>query len=140
MKILAYLTFNGTCREAMRFYQECLGGELVFQTVGESPMAAQIPPDMHQCIVHATLISNEMILMGSDMVSDQGLIQGNAVTLFLDCSSEEEVQRCYNRLSRDGNQDHLPEKTFWGSIFGGLTDRYGNNWLVHYEVNHIKTN
>ena len=35
----AYLRFNGKCREAMTFYQACLGGELTIQTVGESPMA-----------------------------------------------------------------------------------------------------
>ena len=40
-----YLNFNNNCREAMSFYKDCLGGELVLQTVGEMPaMAAQMPP------------------------------------------------------------------------------------------------
>jgi PhnB protein len=41
----AYLHFNGNCREAMTFYQACLGGELKMQAVGESPMAGQMPPE-----------------------------------------------------------------------------------------------
>jgi PhnB protein len=41
--INAYLNFNGQCREAMTFYQECLGGELVMQKISESPMAARVP-------------------------------------------------------------------------------------------------
>jgi PhnB protein len=39
-QINSYLTFNGNCQEAMIFYQKCLGGELTFQTVGESPLSA----------------------------------------------------------------------------------------------------
>jgi PhnB protein len=31
-----YLIFNGNCREAMTFYQSCLGGELNVMTFGEA--------------------------------------------------------------------------------------------------------
>lgn len=53
-QINSYLTFNGNCREAMTFYQECLGGELFMQTIGESPMAEQMPLPMKESILHAT--------------------------------------------------------------------------------------
>ena len=34
-----YLNFNGNCEEAINFYKEALGGELMFmQRYGESPM------------------------------------------------------------------------------------------------------
>jgi PhnB protein len=46
-QINSYLTFSGNCREAMTFYKECLGGELAFQTVGESPLSDQMPKQMH---------------------------------------------------------------------------------------------
>ena len=46
MQIQSYLTFNGNCREAMNFYKQCLGGELWFQTVGESPLSEHMPPQM----------------------------------------------------------------------------------------------
>ena len=32
-QILAYLKFDGNCREAMTFYKECFGGKLTFNTV-----------------------------------------------------------------------------------------------------------
>ena len=32
-QIIAYLKLKNNCRAAMNFYQECLGGELEFQTV-----------------------------------------------------------------------------------------------------------
>ena len=37
-QINAYLKFDGNCREAMTFYKECFGGELIFNTVKGSPL------------------------------------------------------------------------------------------------------
>ena len=130
--IHSYLTFNGNCREAMEFYQDCLGGELSFQTIGESPMAEEMPPPLKESIVHATLTRGPLVLLASDMVSDKGLIKGNAVSLSLNCSSEEEIRKCYAKLSNGGTQDHPLEDSFWGALFGDLTDKFGNRWLLNF--------
>lgn len=134
-QINTYLTFSGNCREAMTFYQSCLGGELVFQTIGESPLSAQMPEQMKACILHATLTKDSLLLMGSDMVTSAGLIFGNAVSLSLNCTSEEEIRNCYNKLSAGGKATHPIENSFWGALFGGLTDKYGNHWLLNYNKN-----
>jgi hypothetical protein len=40
-----YLPFDGTCREALRFYERLFQGRIeVLTTVGESPMASQSLP------------------------------------------------------------------------------------------------
>jgi PhnB protein len=134
-QINSYLTFNGNCRQAMTFYKNCLGGELYFQTIGESPMSEQMPPKMKDCILHATLTNGSLILMGSDMVSNAGLIKGNAVSLSLMCSSEKEIRDCYEKLSSDGQATHPLENTFWGALFSGLTDKFGNHWLLSFNKN-----
>lgn len=126
-----YLTFSGNCRKAMTFYQKCLGGKLVFQTVGESPLSDKMPEKMKDCILHAVLISDSLLLMGSDMVPENGLIKGNAVSLTLNCNSEKEAGVFYKKLSAGGAATHPLEDTFWGTLFGGLTDRYGNHWLLN---------
>lgn len=133
MKINAYLTFAGNCREAMQFYQQCLGGQLNFQTIGESPLANRMPAEMKNAILHATLIKDSMVLMASDMVGDQGLSLGNSVSLMLDCKSEHEIKNCYSNLSAGGLQTHPLELTFWGALFGDLKDKYGNHWLLHFQ-------
>lgn len=130
--INSYLTFNGNCREAMTFYAACLGGELTFQTIGESPIAANMPAQMKDSILHAALINGGVIIMASDMVGESGLTKGNAVSLILNCSSEEEIKSCYEKLSADGNANHPLEDTFWGAVFGDLTDKFGNHWLLNY--------
>jgi len=130
--INSYLTFNGNCREAMTFYKKCLGGELSFQTIGESPLSETMPAKMKNCIVHSVLTNQGFVLMGSDMVTERGLLKGNAVSLVLNCTSENEIRECYKRLSQGGEQTHPLENTFWNALFGGLTDKYGNNWMLNY--------
>ena len=133
--INSYLTFNGNCREAMNFYKDCLGGELTLQTIGESPLADKMPPQMKECILHASLVKDSLVLMGSDMVGEKGLIKGNNVSLAINCSSEEEIQSFYEKLSAGGIKDHVLEESFWGATFGDLTDKYGNHWLLNFEKN-----
>lgn len=133
--ISSYLTFNGNCREAMHFYKDCLGGELSLQTIGESPLADKMPPKMKAFILHATLTKGNLVLMGSDMVGDKGLIKGNAVSMAINCSSDEEIRNFYEKLSAGGNKDHELEESFWGATFGDLTDKYGNHWLLNFDKN-----
>jgi PhnB protein len=117
----------------MNFYKECLGGELSLQTIGESPLADKMPPQMKEGILHSTLTKDGLVLMGSDMVGEKGLIKGNSVSLMLNCSSEEEIRTCYSKLAESGQAKHPLEDTFWGALFGDLTDKYGNNWILHFD-------
>jgi len=133
--IHTYLTFNGNCREAMTFYKECLGGELTLQTIGESPISVDIPSFMKPFILHSSLTKGAMVLNGSDMVPEAGLTVGNTVSLLLNCNSEEEARTFYSRLSANGTATHPLESTFWGALFGGLTDKFGTHWLINFEGN-----
>ena len=135
MRIHAHLTFHGNCRQAMTFYQRCLGGELTFQTVGECPYSAALPASMKKCIVQATLVRDSLVLMGSDMVADGGLIKGNAVTLALYCDSKAGIQRVYRKLAVGGHITHPLGRTVWGAFFAGVTDKFGNHWLLSSRVN-----
>lgn len=132
-QINAYLTFSGNCREAMNFYWQCLGGELILQTIGESPIADKMPAPMRDSILHSTLTKGTLVLLASDMVAEKGLVRGNAVSLMLNCNSEAEIHDFYAKLSDGGQADHPLESTFWGALFGDLTDKYGNHWLLHFD-------
>ena len=132
-QINSYLTFNGNCREAMTFYQECLGGELFLQPIGTSPMSDMLPPQMKDSILHATLTNENVIIMGSDMVGENGLIRGNAMSMMLNYSSEIEIRETYDKLALGGEATHPLENTFWGALFGELTDKFGNRWLLNFD-------
>lgn len=133
-QIHPYLNFNGKCREAMQFYQECLGGELTLQKVAESPMAAQMPSEAAAQILHGSLTGDEFVMMASDMMG-AGLISGNAITLLLTCISEEEIEICFQKLSQGGKVKTPLHQSFWGSTYGELTDKYGLNWQLNFSKN-----
>jgi PhnB protein len=130
-----YLNFNGNCREAMTFYKESLGGELSLQTVGESPIAGQCPSAIHNQILHSSLMNGGLMLFGSDMAGQEPWVFGNAIGLMMNCSSEEEINNAFSRISAGGTvKDPLGVK-FWGALFGTVIDKFGIRWMFHYDKN-----
>ncbi|WP_158825409.1 VOC family protein [Mucilaginibacter lacusdianchii] len=134
-QINAYLTFNGNCREALSFYQQCLGGHLEMLPVGQSPMAQQCPTAVHDQIMHACLIKDALWLMASDMVMPGSLTVGNNFALSLNCSSEEEINQFYSSLSAGGQIIDELKMQFWGALFGVFTDKFGIRWMLSYDKN-----
>lgn len=131
-KLISYLTFNGNCRQAMHFYQNCLGGQLYIQSVSESPLAEALPHRIKNLVLHSLLENENMVLMGTDMVDEEGLTRGNALSLLLDCSSKKEANHYYARLAEEGKATHPLTENIQGALFGGLTDKFGNQWLFLY--------
>lgn len=126
--IYVYLRFNGNAKEAFDFYKECLGGELTIQTVAESPMA-QYMPDKKEDVFHAQLKNGNLVLLGSDMVGDEGLKPGNSMVATLECSSKEEARELFAKLSAGGRVGHELADQPWGMI-GDLQDKFGVDWFI----------
>jgi PhnB protein len=128
-----YLNFDNNCREAMSFYKECLGGELMLQTVGELPeMAAQMPPQMKDHILHSVLTSGGIMIMASDL-SREKPIEGNTVNLCINCESEEELNSFFTKLSAGGKITEPLNDMPWGAKYGALIDKFGKSWLFNYQ-------
>ena len=130
-QINTYLNFDGITREAMTFYQQCLGGELIMQKVAESPMAAQMPSEMGAKILHSSLTKDGLLLMASDMLG-RSTVNGNNVMLCINCSSEEEINSFFNNLAVGGKIKDPLQQSFWGATFGKLTDKFGIHWMFNY--------
>lgn len=134
MKLHPYLSFNGQCKTAFEFYEKCLGGQICgVMTYGESPMAAEAPPDWQDKVAHASLKIGDQEIMGADMVSGQyDVPQGFSVLLNVD--SSEEAQRLFAALAEDGRVQMALEPTFWARQFGMVTDRFGTPWMVNCDL------
>lgn len=117
----------------MQFYQQCLGGELILQTVAGSPLENECPPTMKDQILHASLNNEGFILMGSDMNGPDGYIQGTHIALTLNCKSEKEINISFKQLSDGAKIIHNLRIAFWGAIFAVFTDRYGIKWMLNFD-------
>lgn len=128
-----FIKFNDNkCREAMNFYKDCLGGELEFMTVKNSPMEKDLPEDKKDLIMHSTLKNDDWCLIGSDMMMDKAVIGDNVgISLNFDNKNKEEFEKIFNKLS-DGGKIFMPiEEQFWDAWFGVLTDKYGVEWMLN---------
>jgi PhnB protein len=134
MKINAYLTFNGNCGTAMRFYAQALGGALdPITTFGDSPACDHVPADYRDKIMHARLQVGDQVLMASDGMPTDSYdgIKGCAIALNVD--SVAEAERVFKALSDKGNVIMPLDKTFWSVSFGMLVDQFGVSWMVNCE-------
>ena len=129
-----YLRFNGKAREALEFYKDCLNGELKLQTVGDSPAAANMPPETHSGIIHGELRAGDVTLMASDKFNPAESTSGAAISLCLVCSSPEEVKTLYNTFLRGAKSSGPLKEEFFGT-FGDVTDKYGMTWMFQYSAN-----
>lgn len=137
MKSITYLFFNGQCQKAFKFYEQCLGGNIVdLMTYGDTPadssMAEHVSPDMCHKIMHAYFTVGDVELMGSDSPSEHfEKPQGFSVSLqFKDAA---EAERIFHALAENGTVKMPLEETFWASRFGMLVDQFGTPWMINCE-------
>lgn len=131
----AYVNYNGRCQEAMNFYKENLGGELNIMLVGDTPLKEMCPPAMANQVAHAMLVKGSFVLMGTDMTPPEGYTKGNDIALSVNCSSEEEINDFYNKLSAGGKIIDPMKQQFWGALFGVVADKFGIVWMLSFDKN-----
>ncbi|MEA2239934.1 MAG: PhnB protein [Thermoanaerobaculia bacterium] len=130
-QISAYLFFNNTCGEAMRFYADALGGKLDLIPASQTPAADQMPAGAADAIIHARLeLPGGGTLMASDWMDTAPYqpMQGCAISLVY--SNADEAKRVYELLIEGGKAPMPFAKTFFAEGFGMLTDRFGTAWMV----------
>jgi PhnB protein len=133
MRLNPYLTFNGECEAAFRFYEACLGGTIeALASFGETPACGELPPEWHGKIMHARLAIGEQVLMGSDSPPGQQRTMGGfSVALAVD--DPQAAERLFHALASGGTVQMPIQATFWAERFGMLTDRFGVSWMVNCE-------
>ena len=124
----AYLMFDGNCREAMTFYQSLFGGTLKSMTFGE--VDDSCPQAMRDSIMHSSLTTEELVLLGSDNPEPKPLGSGN-ISLALNGSDEQRLTQIFNKLSEEGKIVIPLERQMWGDLFGVVSDRFGIDWMVN---------
>jgi PhnB protein len=133
MQVSAYLSFNGQCEAAFKFYEQHLGGTMapIFRYAG-SPMADDVPADWSEKIMHGTITIGGLVLMAADVAPDR-YEAPKGFSLSIQISHIGEAERIFHALSEGGSVGIPLEKTFWAARFGMVTDRFGIPWLINCE-------
>lgn len=137
-QLSAYLTFNGDCAEAMRFYQQVLGGTLeAMIKYGDAPGVGtqggglpDLTPEDASRIMHARLVLDEQLLMASDTTRWHPYQGKTGVSLSLMYPTQSDAHRVFDTLAEGGSVIMPLQKTFWADTYGMLVDRYETTWMI----------
>ena len=140
---IAYLSFPGTCRQAMEFYARALDGQLVAMlSHGDAPTAEHMPPESREAIMHACLnLPQAGTLMAGDHGCNQQPYEGmKGFQLTLNYDTVEEAERRFRALAEGGTVVMDLAPTFWAKVWGMLIDRFGTPWIVNGELIPLEVN
>lgn len=132
MILAPYLTFNGSCEDAFRFYARVFEGEITqFNRFEGSPM--EIPAGMEQKIMHAEVVFENNRIMGCDNPEATEMPKNSSMMLsFMEVFV---MDRIFNNLAEDGKITMPLQDTFWGARFGMITDKFGITWMFNCDLN-----
>jgi PhnB protein len=132
LRCTPFLLFDGNCAEAMRFYHECLGGDLVLTKLGETPMKAQFPPDKHERIINAHLQSGLIEISATDWMASPAFEPklGNMSALFVVGTDGAELKAVFDRLAEGAERERFQAlRPMPFGTYGQFYDRYGVQWI-----------
>ncbi len=138
MKIHPYLNFEGKTEETVRFYENILGGKLTeIHRFGSMPQegGSELTPEQKNLVMHVGLeLPDGQMIMGSDMIEGMGpkRVEGNNFSISVHPDTKQEADRIFNALAEGGTINMPIADQFWGDYFGGVTDRFGINWMVNF--------
>ena len=130
--INAYLSFDGNCAEAMRFYERVLEGKLAaLLKNSDTPAAEHVPPGAGDRIMHAYLEFDGGSLMAGDAMPGMPYEGINGVAIALQYDDTAKAKNVFDALSAGGTVTMPWSPTFWAEAFGMATDKYGTPWIVN---------
>lgn len=129
--IYPYLVMNGNGQEAVKFYQNALGAEVVsLQTFGDMPGNADKPENVENLVLNAQLQVGGFNLMLSDTFPGNPYQVGDQVSIAVLFDNPETTKEVYEKLKEGGKVIMELQQTFWSPSYGQLTDKFGVTWQL----------
>ena len=128
-RLTPYLSFPGTAREALTFYQEVFGGELVLNTLGD--FGRDDGPA--EAIAHGMLQGPVELFASDAAAGEPGVRLEGVLFALLGTSDPATLEEWFTALSDRGVDIDPLQARPWGDHDGQVTDRFGVRWLIGYQ-------
>lgn len=119
-----FITFPGNCIKALRFYQSCFGGTLQFETFEKELFQGFTETP----VISGSLVSDRIIIHGSDLVHEEGRKIGNYMSIFLYCKTSDDRRVLIEKLE-SGKKNHF-DKNDYDQKLVEITDVFDVRWLL----------
>ncbi|WP_216625878.1 VOC family protein [Paenibacillus planticolens] len=126
-KITTFLMFEGQAEEAMNFYTSLFDQSEIVEIkrygAGEAGVEGSV--------VRATFSLHGQVFMCIDSFVKHDFSFTPAISLYVNCDSDEEIERVYAALSQDGKV-YMPLGSYpFSEKFGWVGDRFGVTWQLN---------
>ena len=136
MNVQPYLSFEGRAQEAIDFYKSAVGAKVdMVMRFKEAPpeMQSQMAPGSKDKVMHAAFhIGDTQILASDGECHGKPSFQG--FSLSINAANDAEAEKLFAAVGKGGQVQAPLTKTFFGSKFGMVTDKFGVMWMVIAEA------
>ncbi|WP_377865670.1 VOC family protein [Bacillus sp. R86525] len=125
-KITTFLMFEGKAEEAMNFYTSLFNQSEIVSISRYDENG----PGKEGTVIHATFTLNGQEFMCIDSYVKHDFTFTPAMSLYVTCETEEEIETVFNKLAQDGSV-LMPLGSYpFSKKFGWLNDKYGVSWQL----------
>ncbi|MBS9803379.1 VOC family protein [Bacillus toyonensis] len=125
-KITTFLMFEGKAEEAMNFYTSLFDQSEIVSISRYDGNG----PGKEGTVIHATFTLNGQEFMCIDSYVNHNFTFTPAMSLYVTCETEEEIETVFNKLAQDG-AILMPLGSYpFSKKFGWLNDKYGVSWQL----------
>ena len=125
-KLTTFLMFAGQAEEAMNFYLSLFEDSKVLSITRYGPGEA----GAEGSVMHATFTLNGQEFMCIDSNIEHGFTFTPAMSIYVNCESEAEIDRLFDALSNAGQVLMPLDRYPFSEKFAWLADRFGVSWQL----------
>ncbi|MGM0863218.1 MAG: VOC family protein [Bacillota bacterium] len=119
--ITTFFMFNGKAEVAMSFYTSIFDDSGIVSVIHHEDGT----------VLHATFTLKGQTYMAIDNINRNDHPFSPAMSLFVACDSEEEIERVYDKLSLYGTVLMPLEESSFSEKFAWVEDRFGISWQLN---------
>lgn len=129
-----YLITDGNGKEAVEFYKDALGAELISMTLFKDNIP-DCPKEHEELLMNAQLKVGNQRIMISDENPDFEYKHGYNMNACIIVDKVEDAKKIYEKLSVGARTISMElQETFWSPAYANLEDKYGMMWQISTEV------
>jgi len=129
MEIRPYLTFNGSCAEAVELYKRAFDiGSISIMRFSDIP-GFDVPPEYGERIAQATMMFGDNFIRMSDRGPNHAAntVSTDLISIAVE-GTVEETRRAFEVLADGGRIGMALAKTFYSPCAGVVYDKFGIMW------------
>ncbi|MBU9672366.1 VOC family protein [Planococcus sp. CP5-4] len=136
MTVNVYMIFNGNCEEAVAYYAKVFSTEPNgLSRFGDMPSepGQEMPEEMKNRIMHASLDIHGSVVMFSDAMSDVPISIGKNINVTVISDDLNKMTEEFKQLAQDGTVQMELQETFWSLGYGIVEDKFGIIWMFSHD-------